>query len=185
MIKYNYTNPIMKQVAELCDNGHYPICKSEYGEYAIFSPFRDDEGYIKRTYWYGYANTPEGRFLDTYQDNDTYQPTEIIGFYHPPLKKFKVGDKVRVREDLKELYTDAEWNNYTINFKNTIDLIGVIKKRYDGSDYMVYFESLEDEYLYIAEQLEPAIEKQKPVTEKQNPDIIELNGKKYKLIEND
>jgi hypothetical protein len=92
---YNYTNPIMQQVSKLCEDGHWPICKNEDGQFAVFSPILNQTEWWRRGFWKDTEEQAKYRISETYHVNDDTQPTEIIGFYHPPTPKFKVGDKVR------------------------------------------------------------------------------------------
>jgi hypothetical protein len=101
MSKYNYNNPIMQEVEKHCDAGHYPICLLESGEYAIFTPCRDGDGCIRRSYQEDTIEACQKSVGATYHSNSHYQPTEIVGFHHPPFKAYKKGDKVKVREDLE------------------------------------------------------------------------------------
>ena len=95
-MKYNYTNPIMKQVAELCDKGHWPICQNETGSFAIFMPITDEQGCIRQSGWYDTIEEATTTVGLTSLENWNLQPTKIIGFWHPPTPQFEVGDKVKV-----------------------------------------------------------------------------------------
>ena len=93
---YNYTDPKMQEVSKLCQRGFWPICKNEYGEFAIFTPELNGCGFWRRSSWSDEINEAKRSLGTTSHCNKDSRPTEIVGFYHPPTPQFKIGDKVRV-----------------------------------------------------------------------------------------
>jgi hypothetical protein len=54
----------MQEVEKLCDDGHYPICLFEDGEYAIFTPFRrNTDGVIIETDKFNIIRQSEAELL--------------------------------------------------------------------------------------------------------------------------
>jgi hypothetical protein len=133
-MKYNYTNPIMKQVAELCDKGHWPICESGQGNITIFTPIRDERGRLRRSLWEELQDTAMQNVGYSYHEDSDTQPTKIIGFWHPPTPQFDVGDKVKVRssrypaEVLEKAinYYKVGWDNGNTDHHHWSDLEPVL-----------------------------------------------------------
>jgi hypothetical protein len=119
-----YTDPVMQKVAKLCEDGHWPICKDEDGSFAVFTPILDDDGYIYRGSWDWTIEKAKQSLTHTPVTGRYGLPTEIVGFYHPPTPKFKIGDKVRVREDLAD--TLVEHTTTDRFFKDKASKIGTI-----------------------------------------------------------
>jgi hypothetical protein len=159
MSKYNYNNPIMQEVEKHCDAGHYPICLLESGEYAIFTPCRDGDGCIRRSYQEDTIEACQKSVGATYHSNSHYQPTEIVGFHHPPFKAYKKGDKVKVREDLEFIQIDDRWDLYKEQHNDTAGKVGIIIDNY-AVGYAVHFDDIDDWFHYAHHQLEPVLENQ-------------------------
>jgi hypothetical protein len=160
MTKYQYNNPVMQQVAKLCDDGHYPIYLLEDGEYAIFTPFRrNTDGVIRRSYTEDTIEECKNSISKTFHDNSDPQPTEIVRFYHPPFKAYKEGNKVRVREDLEFLQIENNWENSFQEYKNSAGKVGVVSATCT-THYKVHFDHINDWFEYTHHQLEPVLENQ-------------------------
>jgi hypothetical protein len=160
MTKYQYNNPVMQQVAKLCDDGHYPIYLLEDGEYAIFTPFRrNTDGVIRRSYTEDTIEECKNSISKTFHDNSDPQPVKRVDFYHPPFTAYKVDEKVRVRKDLEFLQCDDDWERCGQEYQNTAGKVGIIINN-DSVGYTVHFDHINDWFSYAHHQLEPCIENQ-------------------------
>lgn len=172
---YNYTNPKMQEVAKLCERGFWPICKNEDGEFAVFTPILNRRGQIVRSKSSSELENAKTDLTGTHHENEDFQPTEIVDFYHPPTPKFEVGDKVRVRENVIEAL-DMQLNNSIIAGK--ITEVGDIKKgvaevRIEGVYYNLPFSAFE-----------PVLETEPVIVEMTVAEIEEKLGvKNLKIVE--
>jgi hypothetical protein len=121
-MKYQYTNPIMKQVAQYCDKGHWPICETADSRIFISMPLRNEAGYIIRSYLKETIKEAQQSIGVSYQDNQDTQPTKIIGFWHPPTPHFEVGDMVRVYNG----YDKVEGGVWTIEDYEDATNVGIV-----------------------------------------------------------
>lgn len=177
-----YTNPIMKQVAELCDNGHYPICKNKNGDFAIFTPFKRVSCYkekelVVRSNWEETIEGCKKTIGCTYQSEfNDFDPIKIVGFYHHPIPEFKVGDKV------KKLVTGIQ-RELPIGEIESFNVVnGTYRVFFPGRDYSNIAPHLLEPYLESAQkvqtiniggkeypitpELEKALKNLKPINEK-------------------
>lgn len=176
---------LYQQINNYCEMGYYPIVSN--GDcYLIVSPFKDRNGYWRDTGVYVklsdakiYVGEEEGLSSDTLQDiqNKSAKQYKVVGFHHPPTKRFKVGDKVRVREDLKDLQLDGDWSQLNDNYQATAGCVGRIQYG-DSVRYDVYFDAIGDWFSYSQDQLEPYIE-----LEEEQPQTINIGGKQYKVTD--
>ena len=177
---YQYTNPKMQEVAKLCEKGFWPICKNERGQFAIFMPILNVDKFIRRSSWSSSLEIALNTCGTTYQDDGVnYEPTEIVGFCHPPTPKFEVGDKVRVREDLKDCIPTPKKTGY--NYLKTAGKIGKVTRTEGSHFYKVDFEN--DSWSYLPLYLEPVIETEPKVVEMTFAEIEEKLGvKNLKIV---
>lgn len=171
---------LYEQVNNYCEMGFYPIV-SDSKQYIIVSPTKDSGGDWRDSCFreslkdatenIGYSN---GYSKENWDKKES-EGWKIIGFYHPQIKRFKVGDKVRVRGDLKDLYYGGDWTNYGQEYQDSAGLTGEITC-VGGYFYGVYFDSLGDAFKYSHEQLEPYIEE-----EPEKPQTINIGGKEYEI----
>lgn len=163
--------------------GYYPVV-SDKENYIIVSPFKDEEGDWRDTGCVEELESAE-KLIGSWDgwSQEVWEKKEqegykIIGFHRPPRKRFKVGDKVRIREDLKDLQYDDNWSDTTPKlYQNTAGKVGVIKGS-GGLAYSVYFAEFDEWYYYSQAQLEPYIK-----IENTKPQTINIGGKEYEVTE--
>lgn len=144
----------LEKIYELCDRGYFPIVKKGY-EYCIFTPFKKED-YYRRSSWEKDQKNCEEMIGASYQDPDDMEPTHLSGFYQLPSVPFEVGDKVKVRENLKDLRLDRHWETTEKEYQETNGKLGVITFINEVS-YDVQFDDINDWYPYAHYQLEPFI----------------------------
>lgn len=168
------------QINNYCKMGYYPIISNDKS-YLIVSPFKDKFANWRDS---GYFDTIEecekkiGRECGSDKEGRASQEEKgfkIIGFYHPPVKRFKKGDKVRVREDLANLRYDNDWEDTVEEYQKTAGLVGVVEVP-NSYYYYVRLEKINDWFPYCPDQLEPYIE-----IEAEKPQTINIGGKEYEV----
>ena len=157
---YNYTDPKMQEVSKFCQRGFWPICKNGNGRFAVFTPILDQDNYWKRSFWKDEIDEAKQNIGDTYSNNGD-KPTEIVGYYHPPIYEFEIGDKVKVREDLKSLQLE-NYGDYQ-SFLKTAGNTGIVSHYYGFNNITVNFTN--ESYTYTTNQLEPVIEPEPVIIE--------------------
>lgn len=178
-----FMSEILKKIYEDCSKGFYPIVKDADGDYAIFTPFKDEDGNYCSSHW-----KEEIDDCDLSKGIRTYAPSiaivrEIVDYYHPPFEPLKVGDKVRVRKDLEHLQCDGDFSSKNEEYKKSAGKIGVVNFC-DGYRYTVHLTN-GDKWHYAHHQLEPAIEEeQKPQTIQIGDDVYEFTAELQEALKN-
>ena len=178
---YNYTNPKMQEVAKFCARGFWPICKNEYGEFAIFTPLKAS-GKFRRSEWKDYLEKAKDFIGSFWHSDSDSQPTEIVGFYHPPTPLFEMGDRVRVRrrEDLEETLVERT-KSVEEDWKLKAGQTGTIITYKSKNSYIVSFGG--SNWEFTANQLEPFIEPEPVIVEMTVAEIEEKLGvKNLKIV---
>jgi len=182
-----------EQVLDLCSRGFFPIVKSDslYADslYAVFTPFNLADGFRRSSWEISIDMAKAWIGTNNFTIEDKAQPTHLVGFYHPPFTPFKVGDKVRVREDLAELMCAGNFARQDSEYQKTSGTVGIIQSVYSSSYRVEFYDR--DYWHYIHNELEPVVELDAPckverLEEVKEPTldgkVAEIEGKKYKLV---
>lgn len=170
---------LYKQINKFCEMGFYPII-SDGQKYIIVSPTKDTYNYWRDT---GVCSSLEkaikhiGNCFGYSKKECNKKEKEgfkITSFYHPPVKRFQVGDKVKVREDLKDLQFHNYWDQTIQEYKNTVGMQGTIDG-FGNTCYYVYFDTIKRTFGYRQDELEPYIEQPKTTP------TINIGGKNYEI----
>lgn len=162
---------LYQKINRACELGKYPIIKSE-GFYKIISPIKNKDGHLRTSSW---TKTVEEASLDVgvhegvlAQGYELLDNAELIGYYYPPFEGYKVGDKVKIRQDLEKSESEQAWNKLDNDFKSTAGFYGqVVAINNQNNIYVVEIDELD--YKYKHDQLEPSFE----------DDTIEIGGSTY------
>jgi hypothetical protein len=156
------TKTLYQQINQYCEMGYYPIVSNSL-EYVVISPFKCPHDQWRRSFFEDtlekakmYVGEIDGEHEAEWQCLGE-KGFKIIGFYHPPIKRFLVGDKVRVRTDLADTQYNLNWVGHPSDYKSTAGHAGTIE-RVGALTYKVVFNDLNHSFFYSQGQLEPYIE---------------------------
>lgn len=171
---------IFEKINNYCEMGFYPIV-SDGENYIIVSPTKDEYGDWRVSYLCDslegaikYISDRKPSFSKEDWNRKAEEGWKIIGSYPIKIKRFKLGDKVRVRKNLKDLQYGGDYEIYNEEYESTAGMVGEITG-VGSCSYTIYFDSLEDCFNYSHDQVEPYIE------EFANKKTINIGGKNYKV----
>lgn len=156
------------------------LVQRDDGDYCIFSHFTDDDGDWRKSGWW----KKEESAVIFIGDLSGYSKSEIekyakeegwkfIKAFNIPTEQFKVGDKVLVSEDAKELCEAVEINN-SGEIKSMSGKVCEIKD-ISGSDYEVYTPEKDDWYYFPHSVLSYPIETEDTAAQEAIA-LLEKNG---------
>jgi hypothetical protein len=147
---------LYEKINKVCSLGKHAIVKTQYGDYFIISPYKNDFGTWRESISYrDIENCKSVIGHDAGCDVEGWNLREKVGFeyigvYQPePYERFQVGDKVR---------------NFATGKKYTIELV-------IDEVFYVCRENYNTTISLSHDELEPVFEEEK--------EVIEVDGKKY------
>jgi hypothetical protein len=141
-----------KKIIKYLEHGILPIVRDKDGDYMICeSKDKDDNINVSE-----YKKTKEELVLDNgisySQDEIMEKNWQIVGIYDIPKIPFEVGDKVRIRPDLAEIFDTSDWSDEKKKMIGKVHQIGYINKYSNGLSYGI------KDCVFRHEWIEPAFE---------------------------
>jgi hypothetical protein len=155
-------NNKLKKILEYKD--HVMVRRYD-GQYCVFSSFKDEDGNFRESGWgldketsKNYIGNCDGYTEEEITDLAKKESWQIVEIWDNPKKSFKVGQRVKIADNAKELCEEigGDWNSSKEKMNEKILEI----KSLDGSDYKVWDEYKENWWFFPHSALIPVFEEE-------------------------
>lgn len=162
---------IAEQIINNCRKGLFTVVKDNNNEYCVFSPIRDKDGDFRGSHWYKDINKAKNNIAETclfsrdIKNLSKEHNWQIVEVYRLPVEPFKVGDKVRILDTIKDTYNgDLIKDDYP-------DMTGEVISVFDEVDGLRYKVKSKGTWVINHQFLAPYYE--------DDDDLIDIDGKKF------